>query len=66
VAILTLLLNPTNEPIRFSLPAPHRPARVLLDTAASDIDERDVAGSEVSVAAHSVVLLHATSEPAGQ
>jgi isoamylase len=66
VAILTLLLNPTDEPKQFSLPAPHLPTRVLLDTAVSDTDEHDGAGSEQSVAAHSVVLLHATCEPGGQ
>ncbi|HXA21852.1 MAG TPA: glycogen debranching protein GlgX [Acetobacteraceae bacterium] len=62
VAILTLLLNPTDEHRQFRLPVPQMPARVLLDSAALDGEERDVQGSDVSVAAHSAVLLHAICE----
>jgi isoamylase len=66
IAILTLLLNPTNEHRQFRLPAPHVPARVLLDSAAHEADQRDVQSSDVPVAAHSVTLLHALYEPEAQ
>jgi isoamylase len=62
VAILTLLLNPTDEHRHFHLPAPQLPARILLDSAAPDLDERDVQWDEVPVAAHSAVLLYAEYE----
>jgi glycogen operon protein len=66
VAILTLLLNPTDEQQRFTFPAPHLPARILLDTAASDLDERDAPGNGLTVAAHAAVLLYATSASDGR
>ncbi len=62
VAILTLLLNPTDEHRHFRLPAPHLPARVLLDSAAREADEREVHGSGLPVAAHSAVLLYVEYE----
>jgi len=62
VAILTLLLNPTDEHRQFHLPAPHLPTRILLDSAAVDLDERDVLGDEMPAAAHSAVLLYAEYE----
>ncbi|HXA23462.1 MAG TPA: glycogen debranching enzyme GlgX, partial [Acetobacteraceae bacterium] len=62
VAILTLLLNPTDEHRQFRLPVPGMPLRVLLDSAALDGEKRDVQGSDVPVAAHSVVLLHSIHE----
>ena len=66
VSILTLLLNPTNEHRQFRLPAPHVPTRILLDSAEQVADERDLQGSDVPVAAHSAVLLHASIERAAQ
>jgi isoamylase len=63
VAILTLLLNPTDEHCQFFLPAPHLRMRVLLDSAAGT-GERDVHGHDLPVAAHSAVLLYAELEQA--
>jgi glycogen operon protein len=59
VIILTMLLNPTDEFRHFRLPTPHVPARVLLDSALSELRERPCDGDAMSVEAHSVVLLHA-------
>jgi isoamylase len=58
VAILTLLLNPTDKCQDFRLPTPHLPARVLLDSAALNLEEREVDAANLPVAAHSAVLLH--------
>ena len=44
-------------PCDFRLPEPHLPARVLLDSAEPDADERDVTRHDDPVAAHSAVLL---------
>jgi isoamylase len=62
VSILTLLLNPTDECRHFRLPRPHAPARVLLDSASPEADERALDGSNLPVVAHSAVLLHADYE----
>jgi glycogen operon protein len=62
VTILTLLLNPTNEHRHFRLPAPHVAASLLLDSASRELSERSYAGSEISVGAHSVVLMHSELE----
>ncbi len=64
IAILTLLLNPTEEHRQFGLPAPHLPTRILLDSAAQEsaapeADTYEIQGSAVPVRAHSVVLLYA-------
>jgi glycogen operon protein len=57
VTILTLLLNPTDEHRRFCLPAPHPPGRILLDSAAPDAEEREIQSGELTVSAHSAILL---------
>jgi isoamylase len=57
VTILTLLLNPTDEHRRFCLPAPHPPGRILLDSAAPHAEEREILSGELTVSAHSAVLL---------
>jgi glycogen operon protein len=57
VTILTLLLNPDDQPSRFLLPAPQLPCRVLLDSAAPDAPLGE-AKHEVVVGAHSAVLLY--------
>jgi isoamylase len=66
IAILTLLLNPTDEHRQFRLPPPHLPARILLDSAAQEADASEVQGSDVPVQAHSAVLLHAVYDPEAQ
>jgi glycogen operon protein len=58
VTILTLLLNPTDQPSRFLLPAPRLPCRVLLDSAAPGASAGE-AGHDVQVGAHSAMLLYA-------
>ncbi len=57
VSALTLLLNPTAERRRFSLPEPHVPTRLLLDTDQPEAPERDLDGYEVDVAGRSAVLV---------
>jgi hypothetical protein len=57
VTILTLLLNPDDQPSEFLLPAPRLPCRVLLDSAAPD-EPPGEARHEVVVGAHSAVLLY--------
>ncbi len=64
VAILTLLLNPTDEERTFLLPPPDLPNRILIDSAFPAAAERVVEGHDVSVAAHAAVLLYAESEAA--
>ncbi len=66
IAILTLLLNPTDEHRQFRLPAPHLPTSVLLDSAAPEREGCDVQGSKLAVAAHSAVLLHSIYEQEAQ
>ena len=64
VTILTLLLNPTDESRHFRLPAPHVAVRLLLDSASRELVERSYTGNEISVGAHSVVLMHSELEEA--
>ena len=59
VEILSLLLNPGDLPCDFRLPEPHLSARVVLDSAEPETNERPVTGQEVRVAAHSALLLYA-------
>jgi hypothetical protein len=54
-----LLLNPTDQQLAFRLPAPYLPSHILLDSADLDLKEHAVAGTELSVAAHSAMLLYA-------
>lgn len=58
VTILTLLLNPTDRPLMFTLPEPHLPSRVLLDSAEPAMTER-TATDRLCVAPQSAVLLYA-------
>jgi glycogen operon protein len=58
VSMLTLLLNPTDQPRRFQLPMPHSAARVLLDSASGATTEFWIDGDGLSVAENSAVLLH--------
>ncbi|MGE0714940.1 MAG: glycogen debranching protein GlgX [Alphaproteobacteria bacterium] len=55
--ILTLAMNPGDEDRVFRLPDAALPARILLDTAAPETEERDLDGAELPVAAHAAVLL---------
>ncbi len=57
VPMLTLLLNPTPEDRHFALPPPHRPTRLLLDTAHPAAPERDLCGTKVKVLARGAVML---------
>jgi isoamylase len=59
VTILTLLLNPTDQQLAFRLPEPHLPSHILLDSADAELKEHAIAGTELSVAAHSAMLLYA-------
>jgi len=59
VTILTLLLNPSDQQLVFQLPQPHLRDRVLLDSANPELTQHDATGPDVSVAAHSAVLLYA-------
>ena len=59
VTILTLLLNPTDQQLAFRLPEPHLPSHILLDSADAELQEHAIAGTELSVAAHSAMLLYA-------
>jgi isoamylase len=59
VSVLTLLLNPTQDSCEFRLPEPHVPSSIVLDSAAAEAREQQLSGFELTVAAHSAVLLHA-------
>jgi len=59
VTILTLLLNPDGTSRDFRLPPPWLPSRIILDSAVPDAREHVLAGHDVHVAAHSVVLVYA-------
>jgi isoamylase len=56
VPILSLYLNPTADEVRFRIPPPKMPTRLLIDSGAPDAPERDIAGDEIAVAARSAVL----------
>jgi glycogen operon protein len=56
VPILSLYLNPTADEVRFRIPPPKLPTRVLIDSSAPDTLERDIADDEIAVAARSAVL----------
>ena len=64
IPILTLLLNPTAEPVRFRLPGPRLPTRILIDSATPDAPERDIEGEEIEVAGRSAVLTISIHEAA--
>ena len=66
VSLLSLLLNPTAEDREFRLAPPDLPRRVLIDTAASEIEERDLAGNAIVVAAHSAALVYSRLAAAPQ
>ena len=51
-----LFLNPTADVVRFRIPPPRLPVRMLIDSAAPEAPERDMEGEEVAVAARSAVL----------
>jgi glycogen operon protein len=59
ITILTLLLNPEAQSRLFRLPPPRLPGGVLLDTAEPDGGERPVTTDQVTVLAHSALLLYA-------
>jgi glycogen operon protein len=62
IAIVTLCLNPSAEDIRFRLPEPIIPARILIDSARPDASEEPIAGNEVEVLARGAVLVGATHD----
>ena len=61
VTILTLLLNPTQDDLRFRLPLPNRGSVVVLDSAAPEAAVA-VVGDAVTVGAHSAVLVRTSAE----
>jgi glycogen operon protein len=63
IPILNLLLNPTAEAMRFRLPPPPLPTRILIDSAAPDAAERDIEGNEIEVAGRSAVLTVSVYKP---
>ena len=56
IPILNLFLNPTAEAVRFRIPPPQLPTRILIDSAAPEAAERDTQGEEVGVEARSAVM----------
>lgn len=58
---LTLMLNPTNDDLVFTVPRPALLTRRLIDTAAPDEPEREMERSELLVSARSAVLLLGTA-----
>jgi len=62
VDVLTLCLNPWNDDIRFRLPPPALPARVLVDSTRPEIADEPVVDNEVNVPAHGAVLVAARTE----
>jgi isoamylase len=66
VSLLSLLLNPTPDDHEFHLAPPDLPRRVLIDTAASEIEERDLAGNAIVVAAHCAALIYSRLAAAPQ
>jgi isoamylase len=56
IPILNLYLNPSAEDVRIRIAPPRLPARVLIDSAAPILSERDIDNDEVLVAARSVVF----------
>jgi isoamylase len=56
VPILSLYLNPTAHEVRFRIPPPELPTRLLIDSGAPDAPERDITGDEIAVAARSAAL----------
>jgi isoamylase len=59
VTILSLLLNPEDQPCDFRLPMPHLPGRILMDSAEEHEADSPCTGVRLRTAAHSAVLLHA-------
>jgi glycogen operon protein len=62
IAIVTLCLNPSAEDIRFRLPEPIIPARILIDSARPDVSEEPIAGNDVEVLARGAVLVGTTHD----
>ena len=62
VAILTLFLNPSENDRVFRLPTQNVPTRLLIDSAAPDEEESDVAAEEITVVARSAVLTKSVIE----
>jgi isoamylase len=56
VHILSSFFNSTSEDRLFRIPPPMLPTRLLVDSAAPEVPERDLFGDQLKVAAHSVVL----------
>ena len=63
VPILTLFLNPSDQDRPFRLPTQNVPTRLLIDSAAPDKPENDIAGAEITVAARSAVLTKSVLHP---
>ena len=56
VPMLSLYLNPTANEVRFRMPPPKLPTRILIDSSEPDAPEHDLAGDEIAVAARSAAL----------
>ena len=63
IVILTFFLNPTDQDHRFLMPPPDASTHVLLDSAAPERDEFELADREVPVAARCVVLTKGVHRP---
>jgi glycogen operon protein len=61
--VILMMFNGSSQPLDFTPPAPHLEWNVLLDSAAPEVPRRPLVGSEIAVAAHSVVVMLA--QPTG-
>jgi glycogen operon protein len=61
--VILLMLNASSHTLTFAPPPPHLEWNVLLDSADPDAPQRPLIGSEIEVAAHSIVVLLA--QPTG-
>jgi glycogen operon protein len=62
--VLLMMLNASNDTLRFTPPAPHLEWHVLLDTADPDAMPHPLSVPEVEVAGHTLVMLAA--QPVGE
>src|SRR3954447_13114552 len=56
VPILSFYLNPTADEVRFRIPPPKLPTRLLIDSSAPDAPERKIDGDEIAIPARGAVL----------
>jgi isoamylase len=63
IDVILLMFNASAHSLAFTPPAPHLEWNVLLDSAEPDTPERPLLGGELTVHAHSIVVMHA--QPTG-